>query len=369
MQLGLRFGRFAQRKRTPAVCDHAGDPIRPWDFAVDPSDPNIILVGTNGFLRTTNANAGANATWSLIRGQSNFRDLHFDQRAIAFSEATPGLAYVGNDGGIWKSAQHGAAETWDNLNQNLPGSLLYGAALSQDGSLMAGTQDNGAVFSNVGGAWTIVLGGDAWGALIDPANSTFSYYITNGGNGTFRRYKKTIPIEDAAISPPGNCSSLAWSLNPLDGRRLTIACQPVARTSNATVSPPTSIVWQSIQAPFVPYAVREAPNDPNVIYALANGNVWVTINASSPTPHWDARSLSARQHHHNPILVTRQLPMSRPIRAFTRLRTRARAGRSADPRTWFIARWRLTHPILTVFSQLPTRAFSVASMAARHGET
>lgn len=279
----------------PAVCSSVGAPINPWDFAVDPSDANIILVGTNGFFRTTNATAGPNATWQDIRPQINFRDLHFDQRALAFSETVPGLAYVGNDGGIWRTTTHGSLNNWDNLNQNLPGSLLYSVGLSNDGSMISGTQDNGAVFSYAGGPWNIILGGDAYQSFIEPNNNgEFSYYISNGGGGSFRRHIKSTGA-DSDISPPGSCRT--WSMNPLAPERLTAACVPVARTTNATLS---TVSWQAIGATASPApsnvtAAREAPNNSNVIYAVqGNQVVWVTTNANAGAPPGSAATWAQR---------------------------------------------------------------------------
>ena len=79
------------------------------------------------------------------------RWIHPDQRVIAFSKTVSGVVYGGNDGGVVRSTNSGL--DWTNLNQNLPGALMYSVALSADGSMMAGTQDNGAVFSSAGAHW------------------------------------------------------------------------------------------------------------------------------------------------------------------------------------------------------------------------
>ena len=89
---------------------------------------------------------------------------------IAFSNTVSGVVYGGNDGGVVSSTNHGL--DWTNLNQNLPGALMYSVALSADGSMMAGTQDNGAVFSSAGAHWDMLSGGDSSHDLIDPSDST-----------------------------------------------------------------------------------------------------------------------------------------------------------------------------------------------------
>jgi hypothetical protein len=76
---------------------------------------------------------------------------------IAFSNQFLAFVYGGNDGGVVSSTNHGL--DWTNLNQNLPGALMYSVALSADGSMMAGTQDNGAVFSSAGAHWDMLSAG------------------------------------------------------------------------------------------------------------------------------------------------------------------------------------------------------------------
>ena len=282
-------------------CSYVGQLVDPEVFAVDPLNRNTVLIGTIGLYRTTNA--GSN--WQAVRKQNNFRDLHVDHHAIAFSQATPGLVYVGNDGGIWKSTQHGAVETWDNLNHNLPGSLLFSVALGQDGSMMAGTMDNGSIFYDAQGAagvWQIVLGGDGFQALINPTNSEFSYYIIN--SGSFRRYQRSVP-EDADIYPrlsgsPVPCA-WSWSLNPLVSdayhRRLP-ACRPDReRHGNFSISRRLAVTWvRRALHDRRPYHRPRSPKRPkcnlcgqtglspiwNTSLDLANAECWQSVRLSDP---------------------------------------------------------------------------------------
>ena len=139
-------------------------------FAVDPFNPNVILGGNQALYRSDNGGL----TWTEIEPWYGI-NIHTDQRVIAFSRTAPGVAYDGNDGGVVRSTD--AGQQWTNLNQNLPGALLYSVALSADGSMIAGTQDNGAVFSSVGAPWNMILGGDSYHNLIDPNGSTWAYSV------------------------------------------------------------------------------------------------------------------------------------------------------------------------------------------------
>jgi len=255
-----------------------------WVFAVDPANPNIILGGNQALYRTTNEGA----TWTEI-GHWWGPDIHTDHRTLAFSTADPSVVYDGNDGGIVKSTN--AGETWTNLNQNLPGALLYSVGLSQDNSMIAGTQDNGVIFSDLGGPWHMIFGGDSGKDLINPTNSSQSYWVIYEPN-KFHRYNR-LTGENFNISPtqlindPACFFFPAFNINPSSPTHLVAACQHVVRTLNGTLSPP---VWQSIGQPFVTggYVVTaacEAPSDSNVIYAVegawpAGWRVWITTNAN-----------------------------------------------------------------------------------------
>jgi photosystem II stability/assembly factor-like uncharacterized protein len=265
-------------------------------FAVDPTNPQIILGGNMALYRTDNEGV----TWTEI-GHWWGPDIHTDQRVIAFSRTAPGVVYDGNDGGVVTSTD--AGRQWTNLNQNLPGALLYGAALTADGSMIAGTQDNGVVFSNVGAPWDSIYGGDSAHNLIDPVNGAVGYF-TMYGDGVFRRFNRATPHNSVDIRPsqfdgdPGCNFFPTFSMNPSAPTHIIAACQHVVRTLDGpTVTPGSwTTIGQSLADPTQPpnayynsvTAAYEAPNNPNVIYAVAlQRKVWVTTNANSgPAAIW-----------------------------------------------------------------------------------
>jgi photosystem II stability/assembly factor-like uncharacterized protein len=272
-------------------------------FAVDPFNPNTILGGNPALYRTDNEGG----TWTQIGS------IHPDQQVIAFSPRARNIVYEGNDGGVVRSTDAGLQ--WTNLNQNLPGALMYSVALSADGSMMAGTQDNGAVYSNLGTPWYSLGGGDSAHDLIDPIGSIWAYKVTyivhpdHDVAHAFQRIKRTAgpPYPWAYISPLELANDDAcnffptFSMNPLSPRHLLAACQRVVRTLDATASP--APVWTTIGGSLadpgtsqVVTAAYEAPSNSDVIYAVRGyDTVFVTSNAGQGK---DATWIQVTQSNH-----------------------------------------------------------------------
>jgi photosystem II stability/assembly factor-like uncharacterized protein len=291
----------AQWIQIPTLCSGGdtctrGDNIGFAVFAVDPFNPNIIVAGNQALYRTDNAGL----TWDEIEPWYGI-NIHTDQRVIAFSQTAPGVAYDGNDGGVVKSTNDGL--DWTNLNQNLPGALMYSVAVSADGSMIAGTQDNGTVYSRTGAPWHSFRNGDSAHDLIDPIGNTWAYMVGYTPNSFRRLNRVTGARED--ISPHqfvlpeqlrGTESNEVryepcaffptFSMNLSQPSQLLAACQHVVRTSDATAPSP---VWTAIGAALETgrnyvTAAYQAPSNSDVIYAVSrHAKVWVTTNANSGT--------------------------------------------------------------------------------------
>ncbi len=278
-------------------CHDSNGNIGFYVFAVDPVNPQNIVAGNMALYRSNNEGI----TWTEIGhwwgDPDPTRCIHPDQRAIAFSQTGVGVVYVGNDAGVVKSTN--AGQHWANLNQNLPGALLYGVALSRDGTMIAGTQDNGVIFSDPlmpwGRTWNSIHGGDSAHNLIDPTDSRIAY-LTMYGKDIWRVTREApgaTPGPEINIRPPQFDETCAcnffptFSMNPHSPKHLVAACQRVVRTLDGTAS---SVVWTSIGNDPLPAgtpgvigvvtAATEAPGNSDVIYAVTNSDtVFVTRNA------------------------------------------------------------------------------------------
>ena len=113
-------------------------------FAVSPKDANQIWLGgitvwdwnqTAGWRQTstTSGFAGANPFY-----------LHSDNHEMVFDPKNPNVAYIGNDGGIFKSSDHGF--TWTERNYDYRTYQFYAFGMGRDRKLIGGTQDNGTAY-------------------------------------------------------------------------------------------------------------------------------------------------------------------------------------------------------------------------------
>lgn len=169
--------------------------------------------------------------------------IHSDQHSYGFASAA--TTYLGNDGGIYKSANSGL--TWINLNKNLTGGLFMGLGRGGDGTLVGGWQDNGTgriLGSAADSAWHVISGGDGGYAKIDPGNSNRMYhtYIVSGN------------VTDSAVYRTGN-----------------------AGLTNANMAPPAAVGVETSE--FYPTVFMDPETYEKVI--LGFQNVWRSVDSGS----------------------------------------------------------------------------------------
>jgi autotransporter-associated beta strand protein len=262
--------------------------------AVDPNNSDIVYAAgqqavdtgvIEGFLQPN-----LTITWVEIGLSADGNSPHTDSHAFSFD--TFGKLLIGTDGGIWRLADNNPrAPRWVDLNSNLQITQLFGVTVDPNnpGLMYAGAQDNGTMKFTPSTGWNNVFGGDGGITLIDPTNPSTVYGTadasliksTDGGaNWSFLNV------------PPGPTTFPAVPLvmDPSNSQRLLTGTDSVLETTDGgntwtALSTPTFNGWET-SATIRLLAV--ASNNPNVIYAEAGGDIYVTLDHGA---HWNLRDV------------------------------------------------------------------------------
>ena len=151
---------------------------------VDPSNSNILYVGTpdlfksvNGGVSWTNLTNDFDSTGAYHPGVSTS---HPDQHSLAFMPGSSNTIFIGNDGGIWKSTNGGT--TFSSLNASLGLTMFVGYTMHPTNGAISygGTQDNGTQKRPAtGGEWQEIISGDGGDCVVNPVSpsTVFTTYI------------------------------------------------------------------------------------------------------------------------------------------------------------------------------------------------
>lgn len=136
--------------------------------AILPSNPNIIYMGGVNFYKYTVSTSTGTTVGSM----------HADFHEIKFDPSNSAIAYICNDGGIYKSTNmNNTTPTFTAINTGLNIAQFYGSvgvsALTAN-RFIGGLQDNGMWAYN-GTTWSNPFGGDGGPAMIDPTNDNIVY--------------------------------------------------------------------------------------------------------------------------------------------------------------------------------------------------
>jgi photosystem II stability/assembly factor-like uncharacterized protein len=143
-----------------------------WYAAAPPDRADRVYLGAIDGFRGDLANGAW--TWRNFVTQGS-HSVHPDQHCMAFAPGNSKIVYIGNDGGIFRSADGGG--TWRALNSGLAITEVEYIALNPANSnwLLAGTQDNGTIRLN-GGAWEHVADGDGGDCGLNAGNPKVVYH-------------------------------------------------------------------------------------------------------------------------------------------------------------------------------------------------
>ena len=255
-----------------------------WWFGrvyVDPADPQHVFV------------AGVSLAESLDGGQTwtTSQTVHADQHGFEFDPFTAGKVLLGNDGGLYRSTENGAARGLWLKTPHLPTTQFYAMDVSvQDGSRVnAGSQDNGSLKSwdsenNVTGDWFNFRGGDGMMNRIDPTNDRKYYGCAQ--NGACRGF-----LDNAGFNMviPGLRKNWVAPLEFSADPHIMFGGSEFVTRINTDAG---QRVWQQISPDLTEGTEPRAPGfgtitalgttaaDPNLVYAgTDSGLMWVSRNA------------------------------------------------------------------------------------------
>ena len=276
---------------------------------VKPDDENTVFIGGTNLYRSTDGFASnehtawiggyRNVTLNLEKNKVieayDYPKQHPDQHDVVFSPTDPNTLLVGSDGGIHKTVQCLADSIdWISLNNGYLVSQFYTIAINHeqagDEMLVGGTQDNGSWRNNSpdsDASWIYSSSGD--GAYAAVANDG-SYVVVSKQSG--RVYRVDLDVQGAVtgstrIDPAGFHSEDYMFINPfiVDPNDSKTLLMPVSRqiwlNRDITAVPldneaTTPIGWDSIEG---------AKSDQGVISALVmtdenpSRRLWYGTNA------------------------------------------------------------------------------------------
>lgn len=209
-------------------------------IAVDPFDADVVLAGGIDVFRTSDGGT----TWTnTTRGYSG-GDTHVDQHVIVFDPQSPGLVYLGNDGGMYVSLSNGVE--WQRMPGDLPITQYYAMEIDQTRPyrVYGGTQDNGTHGSYGPSGyvqdWDRILGGDGFYVVVDLSNPDIIYAENYNGTPLYRINANNTSQRtriDAQVSPSATSGDIGyWStpiaMSPADKRTLYTGRSKLWRTTN-----------------------------------------------------------------------------------------------------------------------------------------
>lgn len=269
--------------QTPVTASQASQSTFSWWFGkiwVDPRDQNHVFLAGVNLMRSTD---GAQS-FSSVRG------VHADQHVLRWDPKVPGRAYLGNDGGFYRSDNNGV-DGWVKSTHE-PYTQFYTVDVAEtDPSLkVGGAQDNGCNRGYNGplGPWDSIGCGDGLQVIIHPEfpNIVFgcsqygSCYRSENAGGTPRQ-----PIGPGQTTSQRRNWLTPLQFDPSDPNVMYYAGNIVNRSTDngrtwTPISPdltgggpndPAGYPWGTITT------IAAAPTDGNKLYVgTDDGKLWWT---------------------------------------------------------------------------------------------
>ncbi len=231
-------------------------------IAVNPSDPNHVVMGAVDQYATRNAGTTINrVSYWFSRAGFIPQYIHADHHGYFFSPHNSNHIYVVSDGGVAKSEDGG--ETYIALNNGLNISQSYGIAVSPDGQkVTSGTQDNGSqLYFGDQQNWLEWQGGDGGYSGWDQQQGNFVYgsfvegQMYGSNNSGASAQAMTLPDTEGArfIQP--------FVLDENNGNRMLVGTDNVFFTNNARLL--SGATWQDVTGSINGTSVSAVAFDPH----------------------------------------------------------------------------------------------------------
>ncbi len=191
-------------------------------MAVNPNDPNDILIGALNGYRLRNAHlatSGSGGSWTpttFWNPPGNSKYVHADQHQIVYDPKKPDSLFVSTDGGVFFTANaQNESPDFSEVNKDFNTLQYYTLAISpliNDRYLMAGTQDNSTLrLSNAAISFFPGSGGDGAYCFIDQDQPNRVIYSSQY-NGFRVAWNKNSPTTVTNIADRG----VGLFINPSD---------------------------------------------------------------------------------------------------------------------------------------------------------
>jgi photosystem II stability/assembly factor-like uncharacterized protein len=265
---------------------------------------DVVYVGQIDLIQSTNGGG----SWRSVGGPtySGSAITHNDQHSMAVDPQNPNVMIVGNDGGVYRMVFNPANDSWTITPRNaaLGITQFYEMAIhpTNPAWVIGGTQDNASPVSrNNLNQWDNVGGGDGAGCAINPSNPNIQYASS--------QYQNIYRTANAWQSSSGITPSFSNENEPFIGNMavdpnsphdMYIGTNYLWRWRESTQSWTPKLGNQALSGGTVD-AIAIAPGQSSRIYTGASdGQVWMTQNGGtswtridSGSPGLPNRSISA----------------------------------------------------------------------------
>ncbi len=233
-------------------------------IAVNPANANDVLLGGVDIYRTGNGGG----SWNNIR-----QGVHVDQHVIVFDPADPGVAWAGNDGGLFR-IKNGV---WEAFNTGIGTLQFTGLGVHPTNANLAigGMQDNShAIFD--GTNWRGFSFADGNKAEFDPFDPTIVYhgdqqlsFAANQGS-TAEDMRQNAEERTNGISGNDNVEFyIPFEVDPSSQGVLYLGTDRVYRTANRGVQ--WAPISQVLDNQGNVRSIGVPPSNPNILYVGTTG--------------------------------------------------------------------------------------------------